>query len=173
MDAITISSICTSSTARCFRRRSAPIRSCRSMRSPRSSQRGSPRRLRLEPTLFSVIRLNDRRSLSMFARRFARFWRSKIMLNTFQQRANRVGDTVFAASRQMWLAGLGAAVVTRDWAEKEASGVFRTLVKEGTAVESRAIRIVGDQVESSVTKANVVLKQTRAAIGNVVRAYTD
>ena len=95
------------------------------------------------------------------------------MLNTFQQRANRVGDTVFAASRQMWLAGLGAAVVTRDWAEKEASGVFRTLVKEGTAVESRAIRIVGDQVESSVTKANVVLKRTRAAIGNVVRVYTD
>ena len=95
------------------------------------------------------------------------------MLNTFQQRTNRVGDTVFAASRQMWLAGLGAAVVTRDWAEKEASGVFRTLVKEGTAVESRAIRIVGDQVESSVTKANVVLKRTRTAIGNVVRAYTD
>jgi Poly(hydroxyalcanoate) granule associated protein (phasin) len=97
----------------------------------------------------------------------------QIMLNTFQQRANRVGDTVFAASRQMWLAGLGAAVVTRDWAEKEASGVFRTLVKEGTAVESRAIRIVGDQVESSVTKANVVLKRTRTAIGNVVRVYTN
>ena len=95
------------------------------------------------------------------------------MLNTFQQRANRVGDTVFAASRQMWLAGLGAAVVTRDWAEKEASGMFRTLVKEGTAVESRAIRIVGDRVESSVTKANVVLKRTRTAIGNVVRVYTD
>jgi hypothetical protein len=95
------------------------------------------------------------------------------MLNTFQQRANRVGDTVFAASRQMWLAGLGAAVVTRDWAEKEASGVFRTLVKEGTAVESRAFRIVGDRVGSSVTKANVVLKRTRTAIGNVVRAYTD
>ena len=95
------------------------------------------------------------------------------MLNVFQQRANRVGDTVFAASRQVWLAGLGAAVVTRDWAEKEASGVFRTLVREGTAVESRAIRLVGDQVESSVTKANVVLKRTRTAIGNVVRAYTD
>ena len=95
------------------------------------------------------------------------------MVNAFQQRANRVGDTVFAASRQVWLAGLGAAVVTRDWAGKEASGVFRALVKEGTAVESRAIRIVGDQVESSVTKANVVLKRTRTAIGNVVRVYTD
>ena len=87
------------------------------------------------------------------------------MLNAFQQKANRAGDNVFAASRQVWLAGLGAAVVARDWAEKEASGVFRTLVKEGTAVESRAIRLVGDQVESSVTKANVVLKRTRATIG--------
>jgi hypothetical protein len=80
---------------------------------------------------------------------------------------------VFTASRQVWLAGLGAAVVTRDWAEKEASGVFHNLVREGTAVESRAIRRVGDRVESSVTKANVVLKRTRAAIGQVVRTYTD
>ena len=38
-----------------------------------------------------------------------------------------------AASRQVWLAGLGAAVVTRDWAERSAAPVFRTLVKEGTA----------------------------------------
>lgn len=95
------------------------------------------------------------------------------MLNGFQQRANRVGDSVFAASRQVWLASLGAAVVTRDWAEKEASGVLRNLVREGTAVESRAIRRVGDRVESSVAMANVALKKTRSAIGHVVRTYTD
>jgi hypothetical protein len=95
------------------------------------------------------------------------------MLNSFQQRANRVGDNVFAASRQVWLAGLGAAVVTREWASSEASGVFRTLVKEGTAVESRAIRLVGDQVESSVNRASDVLKQTRAVIESVVRNYGD
>src|SRR5690349_14589502 len=95
------------------------------------------------------------------------------MLNAIQQKANRVGEGVFTASRQVWLAGLGAAVVTREWAEKEASGVFRTLVKEGTLVESRAIRLVGDQVESAVTKANVVLKQTRAGIESVARTYGD
>jgi len=94
------------------------------------------------------------------------------MLNTFQQNANRVGDSMRAASRQFWLAGLGAAAVTRDWAEKEASGVLRTLVKEGTAVESRVIRLAGYRVESSVTKANVVLKQARAVIEAVVRAYS-
>ena len=55
-----------------------------------------------------------------------------------------------AASRQVWLASLGAAVVTRDWVQNEAGTVFKTLVKEGTAVESRAIRLVGDQLEASV-----------------------
>ena len=95
------------------------------------------------------------------------------MLNTFQGKTNRVGDTVLAASRQMWLAGLGAAVMTRDWAEKEAGGVFRTLVKEGAAVESRAIRLVGVQVESSMTKANAAWKQTRTTVDNAVRIYVD
>ena len=93
------------------------------------------------------------------------------MLNTFQHQTNRVGDTMLAASRQVWLAGLGAAAVTRDWAEKEASGVFRTLVREGAAVESRAIRFVGDQVESSMTKANTVWKHTRTTVEKVVRIY--
>ena len=95
------------------------------------------------------------------------------MLNNLQQRTNRVGDAVFAASRQVWLAGLGAAVVTRDWAEKEAVNVFRKLVKEGTVVESRAVRLVGNQVESSVAKANDVWKQTRSTVESVARNYAD
>ncbi len=95
------------------------------------------------------------------------------MLNNLQQRTNRIGDVVFAASRQVWLAGLGAAVLTRDWAEKEATNVFRKLVNEGTVVESRAIRLVGDQVGSSVAKANSVWTQTRATVETVVRNYAD
>jgi hypothetical protein len=95
------------------------------------------------------------------------------MLNTIQYKSNQVSGTVFAASRQVWLAGLGAAVVTRDWAEREAGQVFRTLVKEGTAVESKAFRIVGDQVESSMTRANVLWKKTRATVETTVRAYAD
>ena len=70
-------------------------------------------------------------------------------------RTNEMRSTyVFNAPRQVWLASLGAAVVTRDWAQNEASTVFRTLVKEGTLVESRTIRIVGDRIESSVAVAN-------------------
>jgi hypothetical protein len=95
------------------------------------------------------------------------------MLNTIQYKYGQVGNTVFAASRQVWLASLGAAVVTRDWAEREAGNVFRTLVKEGTAVESRAFRLVGDQVESSMAHANVLWKKTRATVGTTVRAYAD
>jgi Poly(hydroxyalcanoate) granule associated protein (phasin) len=95
------------------------------------------------------------------------------MSNTVQLKTGRVGDTVYAASRQVWLAGLGAAVVTRDWAEKEAGTVFRTLVREGSAVESRAIRFVGDRVESSVTRANAVWRKTRATVETMARTYAD
>ena len=65
-------------------------------------------------------------------------------------RAAALPDAVIAASRQVWLAGLGAAVVTREWADKEAGTMFRKLVREGTIVESRAFRIVGERIDTSV-----------------------
>ena len=82
-----------------------------------------------------------------------------------------VGEKVAATARQVWLAGLGAAVVTRDWAEKEAGHVLRNLVREGTAVESRAIRFVGDRVETSVTRANAILRQARSSLQGSVKDY--
>ena len=95
------------------------------------------------------------------------------MLNALVQKTNSVGDTMFVASRHVWLAGLGAAVVTRGWAEKEAGQMFRTLVKEGSAVESRAIRLVGDQVDASAARANVLWHKTRSTVGSAVRTYAD
>jgi hypothetical protein len=83
------------------------------------------------------------------------------------------GGAVLNASRQMWLAGLGAAVVTREWAEKEAGQVFRTLVREGSAMESRAIRYVGDRVDASVVRANVLWRRARTTVESTVRAYAD
>jgi putative heme degradation protein len=61
--------------------------------------------------------------------------------------ASRVADAALAASRQVWLAGLGAAIVTRDWARNDAGHVFRTLIKEGEAVETRAVRVIGKQID--------------------------
>jgi len=95
------------------------------------------------------------------------------MLNTLNTRAANVSDTVMRASRQFWLAGLGAAVVTRDWAEKEGGVVFRNLVREGTAIESRAIRFVGDRLESSFSDANTLWKRTRRNVTTTVKAYAD
>lgn len=86
-----------------------------------------------------------------------------------QSRTIPVGDAVLAASRQVWLASLGAAVVTRDWAQSEAGNVFRTLVKEGTAVESKAIHMVGDGLEVSITRANAVWKQARTTMQSTVK----
>ena len=95
------------------------------------------------------------------------------MLNTINTRAAEVGDTLVRASRQFWLAGLGAAVVTRDWAEKEGGVVFRNLVREGTAIESRAIRFVGDRLEMSFAQANTLWKRTRRTVTTTVRTYAD
>ena len=84
-----------------------------------------------------------------------------------------VGEAVINASRQFWLAGLGAAVVTRDWAQSEGSSVFRTLVKEGTAVESRTIRLVGDGLEGSFAMANTFWKQARSKVQATVKQAAD
>jgi hypothetical protein len=86
---------------------------------------------------------------------------------------NRIGEAAIHASRQMWLASLGAAVVTRDWVQSEAGGVFKTLVKEGTVIESRAIRFVGDRIETSVSVANSVWKETRKTVESTVKQAAD
>jgi hypothetical protein len=84
---------------------------------------------------------------------------------------NQLSEAAFAASRQVWLAGLGAAVVTRDWVQNEAGTVMKTLVKEGTVVESRAIRYVGDRIEGSVSRANTMWRRARHTVETTVRGY--
>jgi hypothetical protein len=81
---------------------------------------------------------------------------------TYGIASNPIAESAINASRQMWLAGLGAAAVTRDWARTEAGKTFRTLVKEGSALESKAIRDMSKRVENSVATATSLWKQTRA-----------
>jgi len=81
---------------------------------------------------------------------------------TFGNNGNPISDAAFAASRQVWLASLGAAAVTREWARTEAGKTFRTLVKHGSTVENRAIRVLGDRIETSIANATSIWKQTRA-----------
>lgn len=95
------------------------------------------------------------------------------MAHSPSARAVPAGETLLAASRQVWLAGLGAAVVTRDWAQNEAGALFRTLVREGTAVESRTFRLVGERVESSISMANDLWRQTRASVTQSVKHAAD
>ena len=51
--------------------------------------------------------------------------------------------------------------------------MLRTLVKEGTAVESKAIRMVGEGLEGSFTRANAVWRQTRSTVEATVRQLAD
>lgn len=75
--------------------------------------------------------------------------------------ADRVAEAAFAASRQVWLAGLGAAIVTREWARNDAGHVFRALVKEGSSVEARVVRVISRRIESSMLLASTVLNRAR------------
>ncbi len=74
---------------------------------------------------------------------------------------NRVADVALAASRQVWLAGLGAAVVTREWARNDAGHMFRALVKEGSTVESRTLRVLGRRIGSSIALATTTWNRAR------------
>ena len=87
--------------------------------------------------------------------------------------AGRVADAARAASRQVWLAGLGAAIVTRDWARNDAGHVFRTLIKEGEAVETRAVRVIGKQIDSSLVIAASTWNKARHTALSTVNGLID
>ena len=84
-----------------------------------------------------------------------------------------IGEAALIASRKVWLASLGATVVTREWVQHGAGRFFSTLVREGTVVESRAIRFVGDRIENSFSFANSVWKETRKTVSSTVKQAAD
>jgi poly(hydroxyalkanoate) granule-associated protein len=75
--------------------------------------------------------------------------------------AGRFADTAFAKSRQVWLAGLGAAGVAREWARDDAGHVFRALVKEGSTVEKRMANVISKQIDMSISVATTALTRAR------------
>jgi hypothetical protein len=87
--------------------------------------------------------------------------------------AGRYADAALAAPRQVWLAGLGAAMVTRDWARNDAGHVFRALVREGSTVESRAIRVIEKQINSSIAVARSALNTARNTTLTTVNGLVD
>jgi hypothetical protein len=85
----------------------------------------------------------------------------------------KIGNEAYVASRQVWLASLGAAAVTTDWMQTEARRRFKQFVKEGTIVESRAVMFVNDQIEGSVNRANQLWKRTRRTVETTVKQAAD
>jgi hypothetical protein len=76
--------------------------------------------------------------------------------------ANALAESALFASRQAWLAGLGAASISREWARHEAGNTFRALVRKGSTVEKNAIQVIGGRVESSVAIATSLWRVARA-----------
>ncbi len=88
-------------------------------------------------------------------------------------KANHAAESVLAASRQVWLAGLGAVAISRDWAQHRAGDVFKGLVKQGSAVENQAIRIIGSRVETSIETAEALWDQARRAVVSTVNSVAE
>ena len=87
--------------------------------------------------------------------------------------AARVADTALAAPRQLWLAGLGAATLTRQWASNDAGEMFRSLVKEGAVVEGRAKRVIGRQIDNSIALATSAWNSARHTALKTVNGLVD
>jgi hypothetical protein len=85
----------------------------------------------------------------------------------------RMTDVALSASRQVWLAGLGAATVTRQWAANDARPMFRSLVKEGEVVEGRARRVIGRQVGNSIALATAAWNTARDTARTTVNGFVD
>ena len=80
---------------------------------------------------------------------------------------------LIAAPRHLWLATLGAAALTREWAERDAAAMFRSLVDEGTVVESRALGVVGRSIGASVKRANALARDARSTVRSSVESLAN
>lgn len=85
-----------------------------------------------------------------------------------QSPAAPAGARVAAACRNAWLAGLGAASLTRDWLDNGAAPMLRTLVEEGALLEAKAMRVVEARVESSYARAGSALRRARRDAGAAI-----
>src|SRR4051794_24748404 len=95
------------------------------------------------------------------------------MSNMTRSSVTMTPAAMLAAPRHLWLATLGAAGVTRQWAERDAAAMFRSLVKEGSVVESRALDQVGNRIGTSVKRANALARSARSGVKSSVESLAS
>ena len=95
------------------------------------------------------------------------------MPNTTRPSIPMTPAAVLAAPRHLWLATLGAAAVTREWAERDAAPMFRSLVREGSLVESRALSHVGKRIGTSVKRANALARNARSGVKSSIESMAS
>lgn len=83
------------------------------------------------------------------------------MANATRLTVPRIGKDLLAASRQVWLATLGATSVAREWVGSEAGHLFRRLATEGASVESKVMRNLRTTLESRIARGNRRLRRVR------------
>ena len=76
----------------------------------------------------------------------------------------QLADAAMMASRQVWLAGLGAATIARRWASKDAVPFFHSLVKQGEVAESTVLGVLNAEIGSSAARAARIWNSTRISL---------
>ena len=95
------------------------------------------------------------------------------MSNTTRLSLPTTPAAVLAAPRHLWLATLGAAAVTREWAERDAAAMFRSLVKEGSVVETRALNQVGKRIGTSMKRANALARTAKGGVRSSIESLAS
>jgi hypothetical protein len=86
---------------------------------------------------------------------------------------HRFTDTALAASRRVWLAGLGASLLARQWARDEARDTLRACVKRGSSVEAQVLRVVGIRINASLAAASSILRLSRKVAASTASALAE
>src|SRR4051794_22698673 len=82
--------------------------------------------------------------------------------------AQQLAEAALMASRQVWLAGLGAATLARRWASKDAVPFFHSLVKQGAVAESTVLHALNAEIGTSAVRAARIWNSTREAVSATV-----
>ena len=80
----------------------------------------------------------------------------------------QLADAAMMASRQVWLAGLGAATIARRWASRDAVPFFHSLVKQGEIAESTVLHALNAEIGTSAVRAARMWNSTREAVSATV-----
>ncbi len=81
----------------------------------------------------------------------------------------QLANSIMNSANQIWLAGLGAFVITQE----EGSKLFESLIKEGEEVEARTKKAAGDKVEKIKGRVEEMKDKATEQLDKLEQAFQD